>query len=225
MSVNPKILSIPPHLSVAWNEVSSLEVREGVLLVYLKSGRCHEVPNLSKETLAQIFAAHESSLTPSSETKPSMEMNLGIPMRMAEGMEGMGIPMQHDPSQKDAPDVPADVLQKIINVTEALGVDKEMVNLPPAEPHCNCFYCQIARALHGDDPGFESSSQESIAVSDEDLTFRDDWIINPVQDNKQLYLVINPLNQGEQYSVFLGEPIGCTCGEKNCEHIKAVLNS
>ncbi|MCP5510037.1 MAG: hypothetical protein H7A39_06500 [Chlamydiales bacterium] len=227
MSVNPNILSIPPHLSVAWSEVSSLQVQNGILLVHLKSGRFHEVPNLSEEDIKRIFAAHEASLTPntSQDNPPKMEMSFGMPFRMAEGMEGMGIPMQHNPDQKNAPDMPADVLDKIVTVSKALGVDQEAINLPPAEPHCNCFYCQIARALQGEThQGFEYSSEE-IEVPDEELQFREDWIVNPTEGNKQLYLVANPLNAKEQYSVFLGEPIGCTCGEKNCEHIRAVLNS
>ncbi|NGX33463.1 MAG: hypothetical protein K1060chlam4_01531, partial [Candidatus Anoxychlamydiales bacterium] len=40
-----------------------------------------------------------------------------------------------------------------------------------------------------------------------------------------LYRVTNPLDENEHYSVFLKDPIGCTCGKKNCEHVKAVLNS
>lgn len=224
MSVNPKILSIPPHLSVAWSEVSSLEVQGGNLLVHLKSGRCHEVPDLSKDDLTLIFSAHEASLT-SDTPKDKGDMSFGMPFRMAEGMEGMGIPMQHDPEQKDAPDMPADVLEKIVNVSQALGIDQDAVNLPPAEPHCNCFYCQIARALQADSHECLIPNADEIEVSDEDLTFREDWIVNATAENKQLYTVVNPLNPKEQYSVFLGDPIGCTCGEKNCEHIKAVLNS
>ncbi len=226
MSVNPKILSIPPHLSVAWSEVSSLEVQNGRLLVHLKSGRSHEVPNLQDEDLQIIFSAHEASLSPDTpKDSAKVEMSLGMPFRMAEGMEGMGIPMQHNPEQKDAPDMPPDVLEKIVTVSQALGVDHEAINLPPAEPHCNCLYCQIARALQlSSHEGF-SPDPEEIEVSDEELQFREDWIVNPTEGNKQLYIVANPLNSKEQYSVFLGEPIGCTCGEKNCEHIRAVLSS
>ena len=43
--------------------------------------------------------------------------------------------------------------------------------------------------------------------------------------NSILIVVTNPLDANEHYNVFLGDPIGCTCGQKNCEHIRAVLNS
>ena len=59
-------------------------------------------------------------------------------------------------------------------------------------------------------------------VSDEDLAFRD-WEIKQTTDEK--YQVTNPLDANEQYNVFLGNPLGCTCGEKNCEHIRAVLST
>ena len=59
-------------------------------------------------------------------------------------------------------------------------------------------------------------------VTDEDLKFRT-WDIK--QPGKKLYLVTNPLDNNENYNVFLGKPVGCTCGQKYCEHIKAVLNS
>ena len=59
-------------------------------------------------------------------------------------------------------------------------------------------------------------------VSAADLTFRS-WDIK--QEADQLYTVTNPLNAKEHYSVFLGEPLGCTCGFKNCDHIQAVLRT
>ena len=51
MSKSPKVLSLPPHISVAWDEVSSIEVVEGILHVHLKSNRSHKVPNLTEETI------------------------------------------------------------------------------------------------------------------------------------------------------------------------------
>ena len=59
-------------------------------------------------------------------------------------------------------------------------------------------------------------------ISEEDLRFRE-WDIE--QKGENLYLVRNPLNQKEEYNVFLGNPVGCTCGKDNCEHIRTVLNS
>ena len=59
-------------------------------------------------------------------------------------------------------------------------------------------------------------------VSDEELRFKT-WEIS--QTNDKLYLVSNPIDANEHYSVYLGEPVGCTCGEKHCDHIRAVLSS
>ncbi len=86
---------------------------------------------------------------------------------------------------------------------------------PKPEPHCNCPHCQIARAMHG----IEKQELEE-PVSDEDLKFRD-WEIK--QTGEKLYSVTNPIDPSEQYTVFLGEPVGCTCGHSHCEHIKSVL--
>ena len=59
-------------------------------------------------------------------------------------------------------------------------------------------------------------------ITPEELQFKD-WEI--AQKDGKLYHVINPLDKNEYYDVFLGDPIGCTCGNKNCEHIRAVLST
>ena len=123
--------------------------------------------------------------------------------------------MQHNPEQSDLPPVSPDILKKIAAVAKAFGLE-DFSNLPKAEVNCNCFYCQVSRVLHG-----EENVQE-IEVSDEDLKFKS-WDVKQSAD--KLYIVTNPLDVNEHYNVFLGEPLGCTCGQKNCEHIRAVLNT
>ncbi len=59
-------------------------------------------------------------------------------------------------------------------------------------------------------------------VSEEELKFKM-WDIEEIDET--LFKVTNPLDANEHYNVYLGNPIGCTCGKKNCEHIKAVLNT
>jgi hypothetical protein len=59
-------------------------------------------------------------------------------------------------------------------------------------------------------------------VSPHELKFRE-WDIQQAGD--KLYNVSNPFDKGEQYQVYLGNPVGCTCGKSKCEHIVAVLNS
>jgi len=77
----------------------------------------------------------------------------------------------------------------------------------------------MVRALH-DEPSQQGEGEEE--VSDEDLTFQD-WEVK--QEGDKLYLVTNPLDRDERYRVFLGKPLGCTCGKTNCEHIRMVLSS
>ena len=125
--------------------------------------------------------------------------------------------MQHNPDQANLPPMSPEVLKKITMIARVFGLEDTSA-LPKAEPHCNCVYCQVARSLHGEEASFEQIEE----VSDEDLKFRN-WEI--AQTGEKLYCVTNPLDTNEHYNVFLGTPLGCTCGSKNCEHIRAVLNS
>jgi hypothetical protein len=126
--------------------------------------------------------------------------------------------MQHNPGQSDLPPIPPDVLKKISLIAKAFGLE-DTSTLAQPEPNCNCVYCQITRAFNRQ----ESSAAEQVEeISNEDLKFRD-WEVKSTGD--KLYSVTNPLESSEQYSVFLGTPLGCTCGNKNCEHIRAVLST
>jgi hypothetical protein len=69
-------------------------------------------------------------------------------------------------------------------------------------------------------PQTEDPQEEEIP--DNELTFRD-WDIRQTGD--KLYTVTSRLDTSEQYNVFLGNPLGCTCGHDHCEHIKSVLES
>ena len=133
-------------------------------------------------------------------------------------MESLGSIMHHNPSQSKAPNLPPEILDKITAISKIMGVE-DTESIPKAEPHCNCIHCQIAKALRGQKKKNEEILEE---VTDEDLKFKT-WDIK--QTGKKLYSVTNPLDNNENYNVFLGKPVGCTCGQKNCEHIKAVLNS
>ncbi len=234
MHINRTILSIPPYLSVSWKEVSALRVNEGLLAVVLKDGTQLSVPDLTEDQLQMVFDAHQQYLetedqAPSPILPPNFEQLqgmmgdqvVGLPFRFGPGgmggMDGISSVMQHDPSQSNAPNIPDEILSKISGITEVLGAEN-VTSLPQAEEGCNCFHCQIARAIN------PSETEEHLEeeVTDEELTFRT-WDIE--QADEKLYTVSNPLDKTEKYSVFLGEPIGCTCGQKNCEHIKAVLQT
>ena len=232
MKITNRILSIPPYISTSWNEVSSLSYDEKTqtLTVNLKDKPPISVPNLSKEEAEKAFDSHQQFLeNPTSKISPKGfagpgpgpgPIGFGIPLgENGGGIEGLGAAMQHNPDQKEAPDLPPELLAKISTVAKALGLDK-IENLPEAEPHCNCFHCQMARALQKKSHLEEENADEE--VSDEELKFRT-WDIK--QEAEKLYIVTNPLDEKEKYNVFLGHPIGCTCGHNNCEHIRAVLNS
>ncbi len=231
MKINSKMLSIPPFISTSWENVISLQVEDisGKLIIFLKNGGIVSIPNLSKETIEEIFNSHSDFIELSSKQHPPLNKlpNLSIGM-MPNGLiqESIGPIMQHDPGQQDSPDLPTEVINKVTGVAKALNIDLEAFNLPKGEPHCNCPYCQIARAIQGRPnpnkiPDIDNTLKETEFLEGE-LKFRE-WDIKQIE--KQLYDITNPNDADEHYQVFLGHPIGCTCGKSNCEHIRAVLKS
>lgn len=234
MKINSKVLSIPPFISTSWENVSSLHMDENktTLIIALKTGNKVTIPNLPGHVIDEVFSAHTEFLEHQSHTPNNISGPLSIGMlpsniggNMMVGMENFSGLMQHDPNQKDAPPLPKEILSKIANVAKALGLDFGAFNLPEGEPHCNCPYCQIAKSMNGHKNKHEivgHASVEEEQVSDADLSFRE-WDIR--QLGEKLYQVSNPFNVSEQYQVYLGTPVGCTCGRNNCEHIIAVLNS
>lgn len=238
MKVNQKILSIPPYISTSWKNVVSLhlEEREGiqVLVIGLVNGAKIEVPNLDRPLLQAVFQAHEKYMeqeaTKNSQMSPFASM--GTPEEMTAmialpplnlGFDGsMGNLLQHNPEAADSPDLPREVLEKIGTLSKVVGFEN-VENFPKPEPHCNCMHCQIMRVIQNkeaEDSLIEIENEED--VSADDLKFRE-WDIDQI--GEQLYVVTNPFNQSEHFNVFLGNPVGCTCGDPNCEHIRAVLNS
>lgn len=162
---------------------------------------------------------------------PLLEENEEASFRVTLGaFDGLGTVMQHNPAQASSPDLPPEVLQKITAISKIVTPEETAV-LPDPEPHCNCVHCQIARAIqqgvHPSDTVIQASVQKQIIeneeeVADSDLAFQQ-WEIKQAGD--KLFQVSNRLDAKESYQVFLGNPIGCTCGQQNCEHIVAVLKS
>lgn len=248
MRINHKILSIPPYISTAWKNVLSLHVEyqdgNAYLLINMQNGTTVEIPGLDGTLLEAIFTAHERSLeqenppeqkalSPFPLPKLSISPNetltvINFPFRLGpEGIENgnMGTILQHNPEGAEGPDLPKEILEKVASLSKMIGIDNPDA-FPQPEPNCNCTHCQIMRAIHqelqGSQINAEPKESELELVSDEDLKFRD-WEIQQTTD--KLFVVTNPLDQNENYNVFLGSPIGCTCGEKNCEHVRAVLKS
>lgn len=249
MKIDLSILSIPPYISTSWKNISSLHVdleqSPPALIVTLTNAKQISIPNMDPRTIEMIFACHEKHLEteqgvlskkiplppkPSSNLTPAMDgfgTAFSFPLEASfTEMGDVGAVLQHNSELSDSPDLPPALTTKITSLSKSLGITDPNL-IPQPEPHCNCTHCQIARALHlglqdDDVTQIESSVEEEEIVSDDDLKFRT-WDINQTGD--KLFIVQNPLDTLEHYSVYLGEPIGCTCGEKHCEHIKAVLNS
>jgi len=241
MNVNDEMLSIPPYISTSWNNISALYMRKGnngqpLLVVVLHNGTNIEVPKLDSFAVKRVFAAHrkfvekkEGTLSDFSQTSSSSQnqdiaISLGLPFKLDGAsmnmFEGIGGLLQHNPDQKQMPNLPSGLIGKVTSLIKSFGLDRcELLDPSKAEPHCNCLYCQMVRALH-DEPSQQGEGEEE--VSDEDLTFQD-WEVK--QEGDKLYLVTNPLDRDERYRVFLGKPLGCTCGKTNCEHIRMVLSS
>lgn len=249
MKINRKILSIPPHISTSWKNISSLHIipenQEKTLIVTLTNNSIIKIPGLDDATIQEIFSMHSNSLEQESEQElPSQELTpkqpkstnpfafggesaltFGFPVKLGDmdSIGNFGSLLQHSQEQANSPALPEEMIKKVTSISKAIGLDKQLENMPKAEPHCNCPYCQIARALHEEQPIAQKEPKvKEEEVSDEELKFRE-WDIKEI--GKDFYEVRNPFDPIEHYQVFLGNPIGCTCGHKNCEHIKAVLNS
>lgn len=237
MKINHKILSIPPYISTSWKNVVFLHKNNETLIIGLFNGAKIQIPNLDIATMDAVFAAHEKYLEQEGNNLISNKNNnnlnlppnipgdastiISFPFRI--GLDAnMGNLLQHNSEAANSPDLPKEVLEKIValsNLVELENID----NFPKPEPHCNCMHCQIMRVIHKrNDPFHEENQKEEEVISLEDLRFRE-WDIQQAGD--KLYLVSDPFNQEEHYNVFLGQPIGCTCGARNCEHIRAVLNT
>lgn len=250
MKITSKIFHIPPYISTSWNQIRTLYLKGSNLVICLNAGTNIEIPNLDTETLNTIFNTHAMSLEgnqignqdPSqslqlshsvipnqavhvakkpteSDGDPSLSFVLGTP-------DSMGSVLHHNPSQAGMPDLPKEILYKISAIAKIIAPE-DIQTLPKPEPHCNCMHCQIAKAMrHTLDEENENFNMNTFVeveeVKDSDLLFQQ-WDIAQVGEN--LFSVTNRLDSLEKYSVYLGHPVGCTCGNEGCEHILAVLKS
>ena len=231
MQISKKILNLPPYLSTSWQNITSLYLDKSdstpLLKVELNTGTIVEIPGLDQESLKTIFQGHAAYLEQESPSatylpEPSKDQILGfkIPIGMEGNLANFGDMMQHNSEQMHATPLPQEILSKIAAMAQSVGMDASM--FPKPEPHCNCPHCQMARAIHQQQDDEEEQKEPEEDVTEEDLRFRE-WDIE--QTNDKLYRITNPLDKEEHFDVFLGDPVGCTCGEKNCKHIRAVLRS
>lgn len=241
MKININIFSIPPVISTHWENVKSLRMQDAALIISLSDGEPVSITNLDEPTIQLIFATHAQYLEqqisdkfqqffplmglPQLPIEPNALHRIDIPFRLGGSLEELGSSLLHNPAQSNVSDIPIEILQKIVAITKIISPEGIAV-LPKPEPNCNCVHCQIAKVVnkeHDDDQTIElRSPAKEEEVTKEDLHFQQ-WEIKQTGEN--LFDVINKLNSHENYHVFLGDPIGCTCGHTGCEHIIAVLKS
>ena len=237
MKINQQIISLPPYISTTWSNIIGIFLQESVHLeIQLKNGAIVRIPSLEKATIDLIFYYHLKAIEDAEKKEVPLllpknpidieKMGFSFSLPFGSGPEGLmqlGGIFQHNSDQANQPDLPLELLEKVTHFAQSLGIDTTQALFPDAQPHCNCLYCQVGRAVlkqNKQEPVQQSSVEEE--VSDSDLKFKE-WDI--AQSTEHLFEVRNPLDLHEHYQVYLGEPIGCTCGHNNCEHIKAVLNT
>ncbi|BBI17544.1 hypothetical protein [Neochlamydia sp. S13] len=234
MKINDKILSIPPYISTSWRHVKSLQMKGPFLVITLMGGESINIPNLKGEVIEQIFSAHaeylEKSIDSQEESDPTLSQAMlntdqgEVPFKLGIGsIDGMGNPLIHNPAQRDAPDIPKQILEKIAAIAKIISPE-ELNVLPKAELDCNCLHCQIVRTINiAVEPEMMTAmNAEEEEVKEEELVFQQ-WDVTQAGD--KLFNVMNKLDTQENYRVYLGHPVGCTCGKSSCEHIVAVLKS
>ncbi|WP_213318234.1 hypothetical protein [Chlamydiifrater volucris] len=238
VKVNEHIICIPPYISAKWNQIAFIEAKDSneslaTLHLHLTDGTVVEIPNLDKSVVDVVFNEHLRFLENSQARKEVekkedekvfpllsliQQITKSTDVQILSAKSLLPLPgtyplemiLQHIPEHKDHSDAPTDVLEKMADLTKNLASNIPGT-LPTPEPHCNCLHCQVGRFIE---------EENDSTVSESDLSFRS-WDI--VQNGENMYVVTNPLNPKEQFSVYLGTPIGCTCGQTACEHIEAVL--
>lgn len=245
--INEKILCIPPYISTSWDQILFLqtethqETGQVTLMIHLIDEKIVKISNLEASLIEIAFSAHMQYLEKKENSQKMVgklgekqgemfqnllnEQTTAFPLRLGitglPNFEGLEMAAQHNSAQADAPDLPPEVLEKIVGITKII-TNGDTQAFPKPEPHCNCMHCQIARAFHGNISSPVEKMPVEETVLEEDLKFRS-WDI--VQIGENLFTVTNPLDFKEKYNVYLGSPVGCTCGSPDCEHIKAVLYS
>lgn len=242
MKINENIFCLPPYISTSWNNISALYMKETTLMINLFDGETVQIPDLKPEVLELIFECHAKFL----EENTSLETHEGnaltqfsfqqsqagiggeteFPLKFGIGaMDAWGAALQHNPIQANMPNLPEEVLEKVRSISKIIAPEDSSMT-PKPEPHCNCMHCQIARAINQglglNDIYLKTDHPIEEAISETDLNFQQ-WDIE--QTDEKMYVVTNRLDRNETYHVFLGRPIGCTCGKEGCEHILVVLKS
>lgn len=62
MKINEKIFSIPPYISTAWSNISTIRIKDNQLLITLIDGNTVQIPSLPTETTEMISKNHADYL-------------------------------------------------------------------------------------------------------------------------------------------------------------------
>src|SRR4029079_670330 len=119
-------------------------------IINLVDGETIEIQKLDPETIETIFYAHANYLEKNhSETRTNPILPHKSPFheimgqhphndpmfRMTIGtLDELGSVMHHNSQQANSPDIPPDILSKIVAITKIVA--PEDLTLPKAEPHC-----------------------------------------------------------------------------------------
>ncbi len=178
-------------------------------------------PSIRQEDMAKLVHLVQSGI------KEIMALILKLG---STAISSMGKALEHDPNNANLPPLSEEMKEKVVMLLNIVPKD-DILSMPAPEAECNCMYCQINRILRkaiaqkDEEPNKTDSNTShdgDEAVDERELEFSE-WTVTPISD--KLFVVRNKLDQHEEYRVFLGNPIGCTCGKANCEHIVAVLRS
>jgi hypothetical protein len=240
------MLSIPTYISTSWTYVDGLYMKGATLVIILFGGESVNVPGLKPEIIEAVFVAHaeflEQEVSQQSLTKQDsnqlMSLPFGLPLFSQalpmfttgdsafqfgiSSMEGFGTAMQHNPTQSDAPDLPLEILQKISAIVKIVAPE-EVVSGVAAVQDCNCPHCQITRAIQGSN---EIENYHEIRKLPTETQEKITQHFQIQQIGEELYTVTDSQDVSKtEYKVFLGRPVGCTCGKEGCVHLVAVLRS
>jgi len=176
---------------------------------------------LTEKVLAgdQQPSSHGDSAGPM--TLPASQASIldDLPLHPEALAELEGHLLEHQPILADHPPLPTLLLQRMALMGRFLHPSL-VAQLPRAESGCSCPFCQIHRVLHGEPPDTALSPGEEVLP--EELQFRS-WEVKALGDHQ--VEVSNPEDPTESYQVFLGDPLGCTCGQPKCEHLRAALQA
>lgn len=233
--VTEKFLHISPYLSTTWSEVSSLRQEGPNLFIALKNFTEVKIPFLKEKQLEAIFTFHEkyldhffSAKQPLIESPPPFAQDLLSSfqpsrekmLQFAIGTPGDISDMEHNPHLKDLPELDPEVIKKIVSIVKVLTPEGEEAFLSKESVEgCNCPACQIRHFLEKENQSGITQEEEFLEKPTEVMP----WIISSVGEN--LYKVESKENPEEVAHVFLGNPLGCSCGEHGCPHLIAVLKS